>query len=184
MAELKAKEIVNQLWCAYMQTMCSLIHDKSSDDQEQEKILNFQEWYSQRPEILLKEFQSLADTLRLLLLIDEENKFVSKSDRLDVESVKTPSVNSDEKSYITDTASHDEENEVGSQSEHDSLSISDSETECESVDEELEDQYYIPLQSILHKILPMTNMLSYNDCESFRNILDLYFKESLEKEWI
>lgn len=190
MAELKAKEVVNQLWCTYMQSMCLLIHDRSNDDHEGEVITNFQEWYSQRPEILLKEFQSLADTLRLLLLINEENKFVSKSDRDgESEPIVTASVNSDdEKSYLTDTASHVEEDDSGRQSESDTLSISDtdsdSETESESVDEELEDQYYIPLQSILHKLLPMTYMLSYNECESFRSMLDTYFRECLEKEWI
>lgn len=187
MAELKAKEVVNQLWCKYMQNMCSLIHDRSNDDDEGGEISNFQEWYTQRPEILLKEFQRLADTLRLLLLIDEENKFVLKGD-IDGESepVATASVKSDEKSYLTDTASHVEEDEVGSESENDTLSISDSDTESdsESINEELEDQYYIPLQSILHKLLPMTYMLSYNECESFRSVLDTYFKECLEKEWI
>jgi hypothetical protein len=179
MAELKAKEVVNELWCNYMQTMSTLIHDKSNDDNEQQVIANFQQWYSTRPEILLKEFQSLADTLRLLLLIDEENKFVTKSEcENECEPVTTASVDSDdEKSYITDTASHVEETIS-------ETSDSESESESESIDEELEDQYYIPLQSILHKILPMTNMLSYNDCESFRTILDTYFRECLEKEWI
>lgn len=184
MAEESARKVINDLWCKYFNSFHRV--DDSTKSVEGE-CTNFLEWYSSRTDLLLKEFRSLADTLRLMLFIDEENQFVVGGLINSEEHMAE-----EEKSYISNKhfSIAEENSDADADAEEESEEDDESESYCSESDSEehggeLEEHYYEPLNEILYKILPMTGVFGdEEDKEVYRSMLDAYFRECLKNEWI
>lgn len=185
MAEESARKVINDLWCKYFNSFHRV--DDSTKSVEGE-CTNFLEWYSSRTDLLLKEFSSLADTLRLMLLIDEENQlvggFIDSKEHMTEE--EKSYISSKHSSVAEENSDDNDEEDMGEDDEEDDESEDDcSESDSEEHGGELEEHYYEPLNEILYKILPMASVFGdEEDKEVYRSMLDAYFRECLKNEWI
>lgn len=204
--EKEAKSTINTLWCMFLNNLQYVQGYVHEDEKYPSPILDFPKFIESRPAVLLQSFESFANELRMLGILDDDNilqwntslpdttipvkdiekKEDDKDDDDDEDEEDKDEDNDEEEDENEDEDDDEDEDEEDEEDENEEDDDEDDNDEEEEEEEEEEDDAILQkeLYHILIQLLPMASTLNEPHKQTMLQTLREFFDRCLTNKWI